>query len=287
MLSGDYEPALQAPTQPKARLSDYLHGAVALLAEDNEINQEVAQIVLEKVGLVVDIADNGSQAVDMVAAQPSRYSVVLMDMQMPVMDGLEATRTIREDLKITELPIIAMTAHAFEEEKQKCLNAGMNDHLAKPVDASHLVATLNKWMKPRIRSLNITSPVPASLVSKGMDSLPDGLSGINVPEALQRLDISEDFFAKLLQKFYQKHWLIADDIQEALTQADIPGLERMAHLLKGMASNISANDLSAAAETLETAARNNRKDELPELVAHLEEALIPVLESISRAVGDP
>jgi CheY-like chemotaxis protein len=128
------------------RLLDEYAGARILLAEDEPINQEVSRGLLEDAGLVVDLAEDGVQAVDM--AKQNRYALILMDMQMPNLNGVDATKTIRADSLNQETPILAMTANAFDEDRQVCLDAGMNDHIGKPVDPERLVETLLKWLSP-------------------------------------------------------------------------------------------------------------------------------------------
>ncbi|MGS0757902.1 response regulator, partial [Roseateles sp. GG27B] len=119
-------------------------GTRVLLAEDNAVNQEVAIALLNSVGLKVDVANDGLEAVEMASA--CDYALILMDVQMPSMDGLDATRAIRRSAVRRDIPILAMTANAFAEERQRCLEAGMNDHVAKPVVAEQLFATLHFWL---------------------------------------------------------------------------------------------------------------------------------------------
>ena len=125
-------------------------GARILLVEDNEINQEVAIGLLEDAQVSVDMAENGEVAVRMVRERD--YDLVLMDMQMPVMGGMEATRIIRSDPRLRTLPIVAMTANAMADDREKCLQAGMNDHVAKPIDPDQLFGALQRWIKPRDRA---------------------------------------------------------------------------------------------------------------------------------------
>jgi two-component system sensor histidine kinase/response regulator len=272
---------------PTNQLRPELQGACILLVEDNEINQEVSQAVLKRAGLVVETANNGKEAVEMVTASPTCFEAVLMDVQMPVMDGLQATRTIREIPGLKDLPIIAMTAHAFAEQRRDCLDAGMDDHVPKPVEAARLIATLNRWIKPQDMRSNDPSSGSAAPADPGTENLPDVLPGIDVANALERLDVSREFLGILLQKFHQKHERIGDEIADAFARADLQRVQEIAHLLKGMAGNISANELSGAAELVETAARGEENDQLPELLARLQAALAPVLESASRAGSDP
>jgi signal transduction histidine kinase/DNA-binding response OmpR family regulator len=133
-----------APGEPSAGAQ--LAGAHVLVAEDNAINQQIVDHLLQRLGVTVEFAVNGREAVDAVLADYTRFDAVIMDVQMPVMDGLEATRLIRQRVDATQLPIIAMTAHAMEQERQLCLEAGMNDHVTKPVDPKNLTATLRRWI---------------------------------------------------------------------------------------------------------------------------------------------
>jgi len=270
----------------KNQLRPELQGACILLVEDNEINQEVSQAVLNRAGLLVETANNGKEAVEMVTANPARFAAVLMDVQMPEMDGLQATRVIRKSLGLKDLPIIAMTAHAFAEQRRDCLEAGMDDHVPKPVEAVRLIVALNKWIKPKDSFLNGPPTGSASPAESETGMLPDELPGIDVANALERLDVSREFFGILLRKFHQKHRCVGDEIQDAFARADLQRIHEIAHLLKGMAGNLSADELAAAAELVETAARNEEKDQLPELLARLQAALAPVLESASRVGSD-
>jgi two-component system sensor histidine kinase/response regulator len=126
-----------------------LAGSHVLVAEDNAINRQIVEHLLQRLGITVEFATDGREAVDAIVADYKRFDAVIMDVQMPVMDGLEATRIIRRHVSAEELPIIAMTAHAMEQERQLCLDAGMNDHLTKPVDPKSLTRTLGRWIKAR------------------------------------------------------------------------------------------------------------------------------------------
>src|SRR5262249_1527874 len=131
------------------RTAPRMDGLKILLTEDNEINQQIAVELLQAVGANVDVANNGREAVDKLFAGASSYDVVLMDLQMPEMDGYQATRKIRSEERFAKLPIIAMTAHATTEERQRCLDAGMNDHIAKPIDPAILYDTIGRYYQSR------------------------------------------------------------------------------------------------------------------------------------------
>jgi two-component system, sensor histidine kinase and response regulator len=151
-LSARAQSSVSIPMVPAA-----LRGLIILLAEDNEINREVAVEILTDAGLTVDTAENGLIACAMVEASPDRYAAVLMDVQMPEMDGIEATRRLRERFAAENLPIIAMTAHAYEKDRQNCLEAGMNDHSAKPVEPAMLIETLTRWMTRKVLGVPSTA----------------------------------------------------------------------------------------------------------------------------------
>ena len=170
---------------------EHIRGANVLLVEDNEINQQVAREILEGAGLNVAVAADGQEGVN--AVKKNNYDVVLMDVQMPVMDGYMATREIRKDKHFKDLPIIAMTAHAMTGDEDKSLQAGMNGHVTKPIDPNQLFLTLQKWIKPREKRVKIeqsevsfeqTEPdkgVPAK------DELPKSLSGFDLADGIKRL----------------------------------------------------------------------------------------------------
>ncbi|MFN7053726.1 MAG: response regulator, partial [Gemmobacter sp.] len=182
-----------APTPPETesedtlpRVSPPLQGLRVLLVEDNEINREIATELLTDAGLLVDIAENGQEACDQVARVGDGYAAVLMDVQMPVMDGIEATKRIRQLWSSDRLPVIAMTAHAYAEERQKCLDAGMDDHIAKPVDPAILVQVLNHRLRAPVQE-TLLPPVAGSAAPKA-GALPAQLPPFDLDRALKRVN---------------------------------------------------------------------------------------------------
>ena len=149
-VAGARQPAAQPP-QDESPPNTTRRGIRVLLVEDNEMNQQVATELLESAGAIVTVANNGRIAVDLLrnGPQPPAFDVVLMDLQMPEMDGHTATRLLRADSRFKDLPILAMTAHALVEERERCLQAGMNDHVTKPIDPDALFAAIARWTKPR------------------------------------------------------------------------------------------------------------------------------------------
>ena len=219
--------------------------ASILLVEDNLVNQEMAVEILEKAGLKVDIANNGYEAV--LKVKEKTYDGVLMDCQMPVMDGFEATRTIREDPRNHALPIIAMTANAMSGDKERCIASGMNDHVAKPIDIAQLFSTMAKYIKPTPNS--VEEPIE-KLPQQEIPVIPE-LFGIDLHEALMRMNNNTKIFLKLLSRFAQTQATTILHLQEALKNEDVTTAIRDAHTLKGLAGTIGATQLMHNAATLE------------------------------------
>ncbi len=239
-----------------------LHGRRALLVEDNQINQLVAQEMLQSLGLQVSIASSGEEAVKMV--QAGQFEVVLMDIQMPGMDGYQATALIRSDPRFTyaRLPIIAITAHALAEDREKVLDAGLNDYVSKPIDMSQLANVLLTWL-PRPAAL---SAQPDNLERATTENwaapseILAALGSINMESALARLGGKQELYLRLLIMFRDNHAETAQAIRAALQNADLLLARRLAHTLKGVAATIGANQLSAAAKNLETAIAQETSD---------------------------
>jgi two-component system, sensor histidine kinase and response regulator len=241
-----------APTIELARL----RGARVLLAEDNELNQEVALGLLKDANLIIEVADNGQIAVEMAGSRS--YDVVLMDMQMPVMDGVTATKAIRSHAQLRNLPIIAMTANVMAADREKCIEAGMNDHVAKPIDPTELFATLLRWIKPR--DGNGAAPpaaLPAATLSTppgdpGSDRLLE-IPGVDTKSALRRTGGNRKRYESLLRKFAQPNAAGVEEIRSALAAGDTQAAARAAHSLKGAAANLGATALAEVAAKTETA----------------------------------
>jgi signal transduction histidine kinase/DNA-binding response OmpR family regulator/HPt (histidine-containing phosphotransfer) domain-containing protein len=239
-------------------------GAKALLAEDNEANQMVAVELLSRLGIELDIAHNGREAVDLVRANPGGYVCVLMDMQMPEMDGLAATRAIRADASSGGLPIIAMTANAMKADLDACLAAGMNDYVTKPIDRAALAATLRKWLPASARV--VPDGVPATGdAAQGQPAPPahPALEGIDVDGALARLGLGFDALQRMLLRFADGQRATVAALRAAADAGDLDAAARSAHALAGAAGNLGADALREAAKALETAARAGTGDLRP------------------------
>ena len=208
-----------------------IRGARVLLAEDNEINQQVAKEILEQAGLVVSIANNGKEAVEMVKA--GNFEVVLMDIQMPVMGGFEATQEIRKDGRFKDLPIIAMTAHAMAGDREKSLEAGMNDHVTKPIDPDQLFSALVRWIKPGKREMSESASESLIPEEGGEDLLPSELPGISIASGLDRVGGNKQLYAKLLCKFRDGQENAVEQIKAALQSGDVDTAARLGSHGKG------------------------------------------------------
>jgi two-component system, sensor histidine kinase and response regulator len=264
-----------------------IQGARVLLVEDNEINQEVAQELLGIAGLVVQIAGNGQEALE--ALETGKFDAVLMDIQMPVMDGYEATQRIRQStFSSRDVPIIAMTAHAMAGDREKSLGAGMNDHVAKPIDPNQLFTALEKWIPAGEREIPAHITKMRSEKENARDNtLPAELPGIVIETGLFRVGGNAALYRKLLADFYHDHADTAKQIETALEDDDLKLARRLAHTMKGVAGNIGAQDLHKAAEKLETAIDLEKGGEISTLLESYNAALTVVLISLKSIKTDP
>jgi len=259
-----------------------IEGANILLVEDNEINQEVATELLEDSGFTVDLAGNGRIALEKV--KTNNYDIVLMDVQMPEMDGLEATVEIRKDSHYQNLPIVAMTASVLQGDRDKCMEAGMNDYVAKPIEPDKLWEALLKWIKPNLKEGD--SPKTLLTVTpntKEIIDIPSDIAGLNTSEGLRRVLGKKSLYLSMLRKFVAGQKTFAEQMNQALEAEDKILTERLAHTLKGVAGNIGAEPIQQAAAELETAIKANQSrleiDLLLTKVKNLLENLIQQLES--------
>ena len=247
-----------------------LRGARLLLVEDNEINQQIAIELLENAGATVTVANNGREAFETVSkSAEGAFHVVLMDLQMPEMDGYQATTTIRADSRFANLPIVAMTAHATIEERQRCLAAGMNDHISKPIDPVGLLETVGRYYRATDTGPAVSSE--ATLDTKA------GLSRVAGNQAL---------YQKLLRQFAEQQAPAGEQIRAALQRNETALAERLAHTLKGVAGNIGATQVQSTAGVLEKAIRDGAPaDHLQPAIEHVTAALTPVIIAIRSLLG--
>ncbi|NML28442.1 PAS domain S-box protein [Zoogloea dura] len=244
-VAHNVSPSTQARPEALAPHPEF-KGLKVLVAEDNELSQEVAKGLLNLLGVEADIAENGAVAVDMVRQHP--YGLVFMDMQMPVMDGLTATREIRRHATPADLPIVAMTANVMSRDRQRCLAAGMNDHIGKPIDPQTLIATLHTWLK-RPAPPAVAAPAPATPAAA---SAPAGTPGaIDPQQGLAQVAGIETLYHQILEQFVAGQRDAAERIGAALRAADWHTAEQIAHNLKGTAAQIGAMPLHRMAGRLQ------------------------------------
>jgi CheY-like chemotaxis protein len=299
-------PGMQKPSEALQQIQ----GARVLLVEDNEINQQVAREILEGAGLHITLANNGKEAVE--AVKEAEYDAVLMDVQMPVMDGYAATKRIRKweggmrnkirkdsdsnsafripNSEFKGIPIIAMTAHAMAGDEEKSLDAGMNGHVAKPIDPDQLFATLGKWIRSDKKRTQIQRPETKPAIAAEVE-LPQTLPEFDLAQGLQRLQGNRRLYRKLLLDFGVNYADSAAEIRRALDAGDFDQAHGLVHNIKGLAGNLAASNLQSAAQELEKLVKNRSEkapseDVLSEKYARLEDALNKALEAV-QTLGSP
>jgi len=265
----------------KIKTLEGIKGAHVLLAEDNKINQQVARELIVQAGLRVTIANNGEEAVAL--AQTTHFDAILMDIQMPEMDGFEATRIIRGQPSETQTPIIAMTANAMAGDREKCLDSGMNDHVAKPIEPKLLFETLVKWI-PAGQREPVPKPMPMEEKSTEKIMLPDHLAGIDMDIGLRRTGGNHALYRNLLKHFITDHGSDCQVITEALARGDIETAHRTAHTHKGVAGGIGALALYESAQKLETALKKRQSHGLETLIEMLGRDLEEVVTDIQKKI---
>jgi polar amino acid transport system substrate-binding protein len=268
-------------------LASRFRGAHILLVEDDEINQQVAREMLESYGIKVSLAENGKEAIAMVKRE--HFDGVLMDMQMPVLDGVSATREIRKDPQYADLPIIALTANVMVSEQNEILAAGMNDHIGKPIDPDHLVAILAKWVHPnRTGSTSLpeqtVSTADSSSSTETLPNLPN-LPGVKVAASVRRIGGNVVLYLSLLDKFRVNHQHIVANTREALAANDPKTAERLVHTLRGIAGTLGAEFLQSRAELLENDIKNGTFENVESLLAIIDSEIASLIASIDQAIG--
>ncbi|MEO5340562.1 MAG: response regulator [Magnetococcus sp. MYC-9] len=275
-----------------AVLRRHLEGALLLLVEDMPINQQVARELLEQVGIRVDVAEDGETAVRMAATQ--RYDVILMDIQMPGMDGYAATRIIRKsghapDSPLAELPIIAMTAHALFDDQQHCLAVGMNDHVSKPIDKNQLYQVLCRWVTRKEETQGDARQETAPPTESPAVLMPERLPGIDVADGLYRTGHNHRLYRALLQEFVREFADSAVQLHTLLLgrrREDLPSAARTVHAMRGMAGNLAARQLFLVAQDLEQAIQEERRSAWPQLLEKFAAALQEVVASVQSLPVD-
>ena len=261
------------PGEPPAELA----GRRVLLVEDNEINRDLATELLGDLGIQVTVAENGQEGADRVFAEP--FDLILMDIQMPVMDGLTATRLIRADGRFRKLPILAMTAHAMSSDREKSLEAGMNDHLTKPISPNRLLEALLQWMPAGTEAEEVTAHA-AIKAAPGQDSVPLRLPPFDIQAALVRTNGKPRLLRKIMFGFREKYANAGSELRRLTAARKTEEAERLAHSLKGVAATLEARKLSEAALAVEIAFRTGDTQDLGPLIDTVEKELGPAIAAV-------
>lgn len=275
----DGKPADLSGMADDPHLVAQVSGAHLLLVEDNEVNQQVARELLERIGISVTVAENGHEAITLV--QEADFDGVLMDMQMPVMDGIAATIEIRKFGHLQALPIIAMTANAMASDKERCMAAGMNDHISKPIDPAHMLMTLAKWIVPAH---------PKDVPEGSIDRRPEAgelpaLPGVKVAEGVWRMGGSLAAYYAVLEKFRSNQGEVKAELTESLATGDRDSAARLLHTLKGVAGTLGAEHIQQNASELESMVRTGADAaEIERLLSSLGDRLDDLLGAIDVAL---
>jgi len=256
-------------------ISGHIRGAKLLLVEDNEINQQVARELLENAGVSVTIANNGKESI--AALETTSFDGILMDLQMPVMGGIEATQLIRKNEKFKDLPIIAMTANAMTGDREKCIDAGMDDYIAKPINLVELFSVLDKWIRAS-NPVSVAENEKQETVHEEV-KIPE-LAGIDVKDGLMRVAGNRKLYRNILLKFRDSQADVVSEVKVALDNDDNETAARIIHTLKGVAGNIGAIDLLEAARELEAGFKQGKTDSLEALLKAVETQLAQVLSTL-------
>ncbi|MCK5334624.1 MAG: response regulator, partial [Gammaproteobacteria bacterium] len=256
----------------------HLEGAKILLVEDNLLNQELALEILNSSGIQVSIAENGQKALD--TLDKEHFDGVLMDVQMPVMDGYTATREIRKQARFQDLPILAITANVMTTDKEKTAEAGMNGHIGKPFEESEMLPLMAQWITPA-KSNNLVKTTLEDQQTANINF--DELTAIDQEKGPSIIHSKPEFYLKLLGTFYKRHQHFSDDFYAALKSDDIDAAELEAHSLKGNAANMGAIEIQEVAQNLEKLChQKSSESEIAEGVKMVEEKLMPFIDSLER-----
>jgi len=252
-------------------------GSRILVVEDNNINQEVVKELLAPYGFIIDIQNNGIKAIE--AVKNNKYDAVLMDMQMPEMDGFEATRIILQNQNNKNLPIIAMSAHSQEDEINKCIKAGMRDYLKKPINEYDLINILAKWIKNKNIKLKNIEKNQKNIV---LEEKYNNLSNINIKKTLRMLGGNKNLLQKMMNQFINDFNNVDQNIRDYINNNEVEKAFRMAHTLKGIANQLGAESVFTISEKIEKNLKNNIVKNIEILLLKLKNNLVPVFNSINQ-----
>jgi PAS domain S-box-containing protein len=266
--------------------TEALQGARILVVEDNDINRKVVIQILETLGALPDYASNGREAVEKIHNQ---YQAVLMDIEMPVLDGIQATREIRRNSQFADIPIIAMTAHAMVDDRIRCLEAGMNDYLTKPIESAHFIDVLEKWLDPerkKILSFGKAASVK-NTPAPYQTTLPYGVI-LDIGTGIAKMGGNKDLYHEILADFLTLHRETCAKIGTALAQGNREEAHATAHLLKGVAATLRAYDLQVRAKDMEQLLRQGSEDEaaLQQALTDLTTAANHLISRIKEMLGE-
>ncbi|NDV25566.1 hybrid sensor histidine kinase/response regulator [Desulfovibrio sp. JC010] len=280
-----YEVPKEYSYEPSKPVENEFRNYNLLLVEDNPINQQVAEQILLPTGIEIDAASNGKEAVKMV--QEASYDIVLMDIQMPEMDGYEATDIIRNELGLTELPIIAMTAHAMRGDKERCLESGMDDYIPKPIDKELMIATIRSHL-PENQTIKEKAPVPPASTSISAQEAPESMEcrEINMEEVLERIGGDMGILVSILRNFKEYNSNFSEEMQTLLRNNQLKEAGDKAHTLKGSAANISAQELAMATLDLEKACKSDLLKDAQEALENTSKKLELLFKEISMLEKD-
>jgi CheY-like chemotaxis protein len=282
---------VRSATRSRGEVSDddcveRLRGARLILAEDNELNEELAVALLTERGVQVDVARNGAEAIELLRG--GGYDGILMDCQMPVMDGYEATRRIRTDPRFEALPIIAMTANVLAHDVNEALGAGMNDHIAKPINVRDMFRTLARWVTPSHIPRGVAPGERRSGSDESLASVTAGLQqveGLDVTDGTRRLGGDAALYVRLLRKFVQRQAGVVDEAADAAARGDIETAGRLLHTLKGVAGSIGAAGLQSQAAEAERQFASDGCSQ-PESMTALAAALRRLVGDLEQVLGE-
>ena len=265
----DSDPQGVGPTAPS------FAGSRVLLVEDNDINQQIATELLDMVGVQVSVAQHGGKAVDLLlAADPVPWDLVLMDLEMPVMDGHQATKILRSNRRFDALPIIALTAHASNEQALRCLEEGMNEHLPKPIDPQQLYECLGRWLKQAP-----VAPKASTPVNEGIETEPK-VPGLDEARGLYQCGGKRELYERLLRQFASRVPTVLQQISEALERNDWAAAQHAAHAVKGVSANVAAVNAARLSAELETALSQRQP------LADVQPRLAALSDELHRLAGD-
>jgi two-component system, sensor histidine kinase and response regulator len=287
MLVEIFAPEQRAAAHDTITATAYdLNGLRVLLVEDNAINQQIAVELLEGVGVSIDVANDGREALNMLLADggDTRYDLALMDLQMPEMDGYQATAHIRATPRLASLPIIAMTAHATAEERERCLTAGMRGHIAKPIDPELLYRTLMAFHRPS-QAAGVAKPVERPSLAAGLSEI----AGLDVADGLNRVAGNRKLYRSLLGQFVEQEADTVSAVRASLACDDFASAERLIHTLKGVSGNLGAKAVSGLAAELESSLRDRNASleaGLSDLAAELARSIDAIRNSLAASAAD-